>query len=58
MVGLVGGQPSLALPIPRRASHPQAAALEERVKQMELEDNYRQIKEEIQADKESKRLND
>lgn len=51
MVGLVGLQPSLAVPIPRRASPPQAAALEERVKQMELEDNYHQIKEEIQADK-------
>lgn len=36
----------------------QAATLEERVKQMELEDNYHQIKEEIQAHKESKRLDD
>lgn len=57
MVGLVAGQPSLAVLVPWRASHPQVAALEERVKQMELEDNY-QIKEEIQADKESKRLDD
>lgn len=57
-VGLVAGQPSLAVLVPWRASHPQAAALEEKVKQMELEDNYRRIKEEILADKESKRLDD
>lgn len=57
-MGLVAGQPSLAVLVPWRASHPQAAALEEKVKQMELEDNYRRIKEEILADKESKRLDD
>lgn len=49
MVGLGGGQPSLAVPVPRRASTTQAAPLEERVKRMKMEDNYRQFKVEIQA---------